>query len=252
MHRQRLQFWPATQMGMSVNEGLARAPCLLPRGQCMATIPNCALFAGKSGRRGNVGSKSSNSTDAWGIISDHHGHIRRVEELSVVRNGYDADLLISPNHDRLVFLCRGGDTSFAEIPDPTADLSNLLGQLFSAYPKQRSYRFLVRGYRDQWLRTVEALRSSKQWDFEQGRPVRGDAQDLILRLADTANSYAELSTAWQGYGYTIHARSIEEIHIAPLNKLPAAVRPPGTFWQRSSAKIPYEYNLVYNVILNSE
>jgi hypothetical protein len=170
----------------------------------------------------------------------------------VVRNGYDADLLISPNHDRLVFLCRGGDTSFAEIPDPTADLSNLLGQLFSAYPKQRSYRVLVRGYRDQWLRTVEALRSSKQWDFEQGRPVRGDAQDLILRLADTANSYAELSTAWQGYGYTIHARSIEEIHIAPLNKLPAAVRPPGTLWQRSSAKIPYEYNLVYNVILNSE
>jgi len=138
----------------------------------------------------------------------------------VVRKGYDADLLISPSHNRLVFLCRGNDSSFAEILNLTADLSSLLGQLFSAYPKQRSYRFLVRGYRDQWLRTIEALRNSKQWNFDQEKPVRGDTQDLILRLADTANSYVELSTTWQVYGYTTHARSIGAIHIAHSTNCP--------------------------------
>jgi len=91
-----------------------------------------------------------------------------------------------------------------------------------AAPKLFWGRLYPDAQRDPLLATrlATAAKQSPRWDATRGRPVAGDPNTFVRKLANGAQIYAELRELFRKSGLDIEVAAVEKVLVAPAAKLP--------------------------------
>ncbi len=94
-------------------------------------------------------------------------------------------------------------------------------------------------------RLALAAAQSDAWNKKTGKPFTGHENPFVLKLANHAQIYPELSTLFRKFGYKIEVSGVEKVFILPAEKLP--------FWDEISGqanrkdKLPFDCQTWFSI-----
>ena len=78
----------------------------------------------------------------------------------------------------------------------------------------------TKSYPEFYQRVSAATAKSKLWNIKRGRPYRGHENLTMIKIANEAKTYPELTKLFAEFGHTVRVSGVEKVFIDPKTKLP--------------------------------